>query len=286
MFLAFINTLWIFAVIVFKISWSSYYGPAAFFESEGPFPSGGFFLMLFIFLFNIFIFYYGKLSISLLKKILLFVLCTLPVVGVISSGSRTAVLGLAVSLGTTLLVYLTHRKISFGRIFKIIIVTIIIAVLFLVLINILGLSGRLLLHTNFGWEYGSSNPESRISILRGHLSDVLHGSLFNFFVGNGVVGEAHSQYIRVLVERGILGLLLFIWLMASIIKVSYTNIKDKSDLLKNSLAIGLFVATISMLVMAISNDVFMVVKPDEVYWVFAAMTLAFIVKSQHVNSYK
>lgn len=95
-------------------------------------------------------------------------------------------------------------------------------------------------------------------------------------MGMGVLGEAHDQYIRVLLEKGITGLFMFFWLIYSILKISYKGFKEKDDLFKKSLCAGLFVSTVAMLVMAIPNDVFMVVKVDEVYWFFAAMTMASI----------
>jgi putative effector of murein hydrolase LrgA (UPF0299 family) len=124
-------------------------------------------------------------------------------------------------------------------------------------------------------EYFSGYYSSRGAAFTDHLI-LLSEHPWDLIFGIGIFGEAHSQYMRIALERGIVGLFLFFWLIWSILKISYNSFKEKNDLLKKGLCAGLFVATIAMLIMAIPNDVFMVVKPDEVYWFFAAMAMAAI----------
>ena len=69
--------------------------------------------------------------------------------------------------------------------------------------------------------------------------------------------------------------------MWSILKVSYGGFNEKKNLLIKGLCAGLFASTVVMLMMGVANDVFMVVKPDEVYWFFAAMAIAAIYEKKY-----
>ncbi len=273
-----INILWLLYVFIYQVRWSMYYGPNAFIEPKGPFPSGGFFLMTFIFLFNLFIFYYSRLNISNTKKILIFVLCTAPLFGVLASGSYTAIVGLIVSLGLSLFIYLVN-KVGIVRLVKISLMILLMMIVVFQLIRLFDLNVKIS-KAKILWEYTSGDPVSRIGILKDKISYLFENSFINPFIGFGILGEAHSYYMRVLLERGLIGFLLFIWLMGAILLISYKGMKDKNNLYKKALSSGLFIATIAMLVMAIPNDVFAVVKLDEVYWFFAAMTMAAIVNNR------
>jgi len=270
-----VNVFWLFYVFIFNVRWSMEpYGPNAFIEPSGPFPSGGFFLMLFIFFLNLFIFYYSKLNISKIKKVALFVVCILPMVGVMWSGSMAATMGLLISIVVSLFLFFKGR-LNFIVTMKIIILIAIMLGVVVAAVYVLPVPQKIISFKKVMFEYASGDSESRGGILREHLGMLIERPQY-LVTGVGVFGEAHSQYMRVLLERGIMGLFLFFWLMWSILKISYNSFKDKNNLFKKGLTAGLFVATVSMLAMAIPNDVFMVVKPDEIYWFFTAMTMALI----------
>ncbi len=274
-FFSLVNIFWLVYVFIFNIQWSIQpYGPNAFIEPGGPFPSGGFFLLLFIFFLNLFIFYYSKLNTSKIKKMLLFVVCILPAIGVMWSGSMAATIGLFVSIIVSLFILFKDR-LDFAGTIKIIILIAVILGIVIAAIRVLPVPQKIISFKKIIFEYDSNSPVSRGGIFERNLTTLAEHPTYLVF-GAGVLGEAHSQYMRVLLERGIIGLFLFFWLMWSILKISYNSFKEKDDLFKKGLSAGLFVATVSMLIMAIPNDVFMVVKPDEVYWFFAAMTMALI----------
>ncbi len=278
-----VNIVWLIYVFLNKVSWSTYYGPDIFAEPKGPFPSGGFFLMVFIFLFNLFLFYYSKLKISKTKKICLFILCIAPIFGVFSSGSYTAIAGFLLSIILSLLIYFSH-KINIIRVFKVLLMVFLATIITFQLLYMFNLAGKIS-KTKLLFEYGSSNPVSRIGILKHNFSKIFESSPINLFLGFGIVGESHSQYMRVFLERGLIGLLIFGWLITSILVISWRGMRDKNNFYGRGLSAGLFIATISMLVMAIPNDVFSVVKLDEVYWFFTALTLFYLYKINKMNSY-
>ena len=291
-FAALINLAWLFYVYAFKVEWSSSYGPNTFIEPKGPFPSGGFFLMLFIFFLNLFVFYYANKKISISQKIMLFILSVAPAIGVISSGSRTSVAGLFFATIITGLLY-ASKKVDFSRFLKSAGLMIIIIFLFFQIMNVIsvvedityGDPTNIVKRISFGMS-AKAFPDSRFEAAKERLHRISQFPPLNFLVGLGIDGEAHSQYLRVLTERGVLGLIIFGWLVFSVIKISYVNAKEKNDDFKKGLSAGLLVATLSMLVMGIPNDTFMVVKPDEVYWFFAAMAMAAIAKQSNQKETK
>ncbi len=272
LFFGIVNIFWLIYVFIFNVRWSIFYGPEAFIEPKGPFPSGGFFLMLFIFFFNLFIFYYNNLKISKTKKAFILVLCVLPALGVISSGSQASVLGMFFSIIVSLFL-LFKNKINFAQFIKFIVLAVIIFCILLSVIYVLPISKRIISFKKISQDYLSGAYDTRGVILKNNLA-VLSEHPIDLIFGTGIFGEAHSQYVRVILERGFIGLILFLWLMWSIIKISYNGYKEKNDLFKKGLCAGLFVATIAMLLVSVPNDAFMVVKPDEVYWFFVAMSTA------------
>lgn len=271
-----VNTFWLGYVLLNNVTWSKYYGPNTFTEPKGPFPSGGFFLMIFIFLFNLSIFYFSNLKIARYKKIIIFILCFLPAIGVFSSGSYTATVGLIISLIISFISYFIYKA-SLINFLKALLIFLLIFIIAFGLISIL--EKDRISKSKLLWEYGSSDPVSRIGILKENISRIFSASFINLYIGFGIWGEAHSQYARIFLERGLFGLIIFGWLIFSILKLSYNGIKDKNNLYKKGLSMGLFSATLSMLVMFIPNDVLMPVKPAEVYWFFAALAAAAIVRS-------
>jgi len=86
--------------------------------------------------------------------------------------------------------------------------------------------------------------------------------------------ESHSQYVRNLVETGIIGSLIFLLLILTIIKKSLRGFLFSKEPLIISLSVGLFANTIAMLIMAIPAEAFQVVRINEVYWFFTALTMA------------
>ena len=269
---ALINVLWLAYVSIFNIRWSIVYGPEAFAEPRGPFPSGGFFLLLFIFLFNLYLFYYSKLYISKTKKFFILMLSIAPIVGVVSSGSRASVVGLVFSLFISFILILMG-KINFVSFVKIAALCVFFIFVFSQILYFVPSVTRVVYLRGMLQEYAFNEPGSRMVILNNHLSELL-SSPKNLIIGLGISGEAHSQYIRIVLERGIVGLFLFFWLMWSILKISYREFREKDNLFKSGLCAGLFVATIAMLAISIPNDAFMTVKPNEVYWFFAAMAMS------------
>jgi len=95
-----------------------------------------------------------------------------------------------------------------------------------------------------------------------------------FGMGKGYVGEAHNQYLRNFIETGIIGSILFLFLMFSILKKCFVILHKNYSNFLNGLSAGVLVSTIVMLFFSIATEPFIVVKPSEVYWIFLAITMA------------
>ena len=130
---------------------------------------------------------------------------------------------------------------------------------------------------NLDVQYSLSRP----SIWIQQLSEAYKYPLFLFFgygkavIFNGV-GESHSQYVRNFVETGIFGIFIFLFLLYSIIKKSLNSFFKNKDPLLIGVAAGLLCSTITMMTISVFSEGFIVVKINEAYWFFAALTFAVI----------
>jgi len=275
-FLGLINISWIVYQIVSGLRITYYYGPMPFME-PGPFPAGGFFLIIFIFFLNILLYYYFSLNISKFKKGVVAMAAVSPAVGVFCSGSRASFFGLILALILTFFLY--SLKKGFFKTFLIVIIFSIFISGILVLSQ-QPVAERFLNIEDIFWNLNTENPASRTSIWIYQLSEASERPLFLLFgFGKSVVllekkGESHSQYVRNIIETGIIGFLIFLILMFAIIKKSWHEFSKGKDSLLMGLSSGLFIATLAMLFISILAEAFIVVKISEAYWFFAALTMA------------
>ena len=276
-FLGFLNIGWIIYEMITGLKLTYYYGPTPLIEPEGPLPAGGFFLMIFIFIFNILLYYYLNLKISNFKKGALTIATICPAIGVFSSGSRASFLGFILALILTFLFY--SLKKGFLKSFLIIFF-----VLFLIssifIFSKKPVAERYLNPEDIFWNLNPENPVSRTSIWLSQLSEASKHPWFLLFgfgksavLAEKIGEESHSQYVRNLIETGIIGLLVFLFLMFIILKKSWQGFSRGKNPLLIGLSSGLFVATLTLLFISISAEAFIVVKISEVYWFFTALTM-------------
>lgn len=264
-----LNTCLIIYQLIAGIGYGSY-GPSMFME-KGPLPSGGFFLILFANLFNIFLYYYSRLNLSKIKKIILS-LCILSLsIGIISSGSRTSILGLILVVVLSMFFY----QIKYGvvkSVFILLGLLIIIGIIFSFVSSkvpyILGLQPEKAL--------GSINIRS--GIWKAQI-ETMPENLFYYFFGMGksvrlYTEESHSQYVRNFIETGIIGTIVFFILIFAILRRAFHGFLSGKGPFLIGLSSGLFISTCAMLFMSIAGEAFLVVKINEIYWFFTAITMA------------
>ena len=80
-----------------------------------------------------------------------------------------------------------------------------------------------------------------------------------------------SQYPRVLIETGIIGLIAFLYLLYSILKLAISRMKSASNPYFKGLSIGFFAGFIGLLFHALGANTFIIVRIMEPFWFFTGI---------------
>ncbi|OPX29187.1 MAG: hypothetical protein B1H08_04395 [Candidatus Omnitrophica bacterium 4484_171] len=93
------------------------------------------------------------------------------------------------------------------------------------------------------------------------------------FFGYGVtgVGLVDIQYPRVLGETGIIGFLIFIWLLIRILSLSSHNLSLANDELSQGITFGFLAGFIGLLIHSFSANTFIIVRIMEPFWFMTAI---------------
>lgn len=86
-------------------------------------------------------------------------------------------------------------------------------------------------------------------------------------------GEAHNYYLRILIEMGIVGLCVFLYLVFCILKYSWGLTKSDNDLIKTVGFAG-FLVCIQFLFASLTQDAFLPVKINETFWIIIGLVAA------------
>jgi O-antigen ligase len=92
-------------------------------------------------------------------------------------------------------------------------------------------------------------------------------------LGHGVTGYSFvdAQFPRVLVETGILGLVAFLYLLYSILKLTRQNLKEVNTPYYQGLGIGFLAGFAGLIVHAIGANTFIIVRIMEPFWFFVGI---------------
>jgi O-antigen ligase len=94
-------------------------------------------------------------------------------------------------------------------------------------------------------------------------------------LGRGVPGSgdiSDVQYTRVLQEVGIVGFLIFIWMLLVLFRVGWRSYLDERlDDFGRGLSLGFLASLTGLLAMGVSSEVFIVIRIMEPFWFLAAM---------------
>jgi len=252
------------------------YGASAIAE-EGSLPRGMFFLLIFAFLVNIFLYYYLKSNISKTKKTILGIISLSSFAGVFYSGSRTAFLGLVFVVFLTLTLFILKKK-SLKMLYGAVVVLIVILILFFSLPKSF-VGPRRIIKTVSSKEmlvseiYRSRIESGMMPTLKRAMAEKNYLVPFIGF-GKGYFGEGHNQYLLNFISTGIIGSFAFFVLIFAIVKKSFKYFLKGKDSLSVGLSTGLLIATLGMLFCSLASDPFLVVKSAETYWSFAGLALA------------
>jgi hypothetical protein len=114
-----------------------------------------------------------------------------------------------------------------------------------------------------------TSTSARIATLKEIMTDWPKKPVF----GYGVTGYGFidSQLPRVLIETGILGLLAFLYLVYSIIRLTINNLKELKYPYFRGLTIGFFAGTIGLLFHSLGANTFIIVRIMEPFWFLAGI---------------
>lgn len=93
--------------------------------------------------------------------------------------------------------------------------------------------------------------------------------------GHGVtgVGLADSQYARILGELGVVGFLIFIWLLVTIFRSALQIFRTSRDDYFKGLALGFLAGFVGLLVQSFTGNIFIIVRIMEPFWFLAAAVM-------------
>jgi O-antigen ligase len=117
------------------------------------------------------------------------------------------------------------------------------------------------------------DPSTSARILS--FQQALSGWMKRPILGWGVTGFGFmdAQYARVLVETGIVGFLIFAWLVWSVFKAARSAQRRVVDPMDRGLVIGFMAGTVGLLAHAIGSNTFTIIRVMEPFWLFAGIVV-------------
>ncbi len=117
-----------------------------------------------------------------------------------------------------------------------------------------------------------TSASERIRSWRAALKDLPKHPLLGF----GITGWRFldAQYMRVLIETGVVGLAAFLFLLYSLLKNSFKIYKTSQIPLLKALAMGFFVGTIAMATHGLGANTFIIIRIMEPFWLVCGLVMA------------
>lgn len=105
------------------------------------------------------------------------------------------------------------------------------------------------------------------------------------FFGHGAtgVGLVDAQYPRIVGEFGLVGAAIFLWLIYSIIKYSFLNLKKTTDPFEISLITGFICAFAGLLIQSFGVNTFVIIRIMLPFWVLCALVMLTPFKDRNIS---
>ena len=246
---------------------------------NGNFNVGAQFLVMALYSFSYVLFYLLGQPAHPIKKILTGIIFLTPIIGIFTAGIKAgAVAGVACIL---IILGLYASKLRSRLAFKQLgaVVFLLLTILVILRFSVQTLPYDFIYYRTLNFSSYFVSLNFRANIWQDHLKNVLVNPL-HVLIGRGggdpYAEASHNQFIRNFTAGGIIGSVLFLFLVFVILKQALHVFKKSSDPLTLGLSAGLFAVTIGMLIMGISGESFMIVRPAEHFWYFAGIAFATI----------
>jgi O-antigen ligase len=125
-----------------------------------------------------------------------------------------------------------------------------------------------------------ASAEERVELWRNAERSILHSPILGngyatFQLGEHVddLKDTHNWYVKILVETGLVGLIMYFFLLQQLLSTSYRLFKRAIDPLYRGLGLGLFVATCSTLAANCFGDRWTYIEITALLWVLVAAAI-------------
>jgi hypothetical protein len=114
--------------------------------------------------------------------------------------------------------------------------------------------------------------------------EALDGWMARPLLGFGVTGFGFmdAQYARTLVETGLIGLLVFLWLVIALFRTARDSFRSLTDPDDRGFALGFLAGTAGLATHAIGSNTFIIVRIMEPFWLFAGIVVILPALSRQV----
>ena len=124
-----------------------------------------------------------------------------------------------------------------------------------------------------------ASAEERIAIWQDALDVITHNPVlgrgfdtYEFMGRVGLYRDTHNYYLKIIVELGLLGLFFFLWMIASICRMSWELFCTASDPTLRAVGCALFATIMCATVVNLFGDRWSYLQVNGVLWVFMGMT--------------
>ena len=124
-------------------------------------------------------------------------------------------------------------------------------------------------------DVGGVTLDTSTSDRLGAWENTLKGFLRHPILGYGITGWRFldAQFIKTLVETGLVGFTAFIALLVKILQVAWRTYKQTEDRMYKGICMGFFVGTVAMIAHGLFANTFIIVRIMEPYWLLGGLVV-------------
>jgi hypothetical protein len=125
------------------------------------------------------------------------------------------------------------------------------------------------------WIGATGGDQGTVSTVVSRLTGLGPGSVGSLTARTrGIPYEAHNDYVRVLTEYGILGLVLYLLLIVVLIRFAYRTLKPATGTHLEPVVLSFFALTLAYPVMSLTSNLFAATYNQVYFWTLAGLTAA------------